>query len=223
MNRSQLIEILAIRILQVECAHPVRVGIDGVDGVGKTSLADELADELLTSGRQIIRASVDGFHNPRSLRYRLGRNSPEGYFRYSFNYPALITALLDPLGPNGSRRYRRKLFNYKTDSPGDLPLETATEDAILLFDGVFLHRRELVSHWDLSIFLDAPFSVTIARTASRDGCSPAVNAPENRRYIEGQELYLRTCEPTRAADIVVNNKSFSAPELLTTRPARQRQ
>jgi putative protein kinase ArgK-like GTPase of G3E family len=42
MNRSGLIEMLAERILQIDSAHPVRVGIDGVDGVGKTSLADEL-------------------------------------------------------------------------------------------------------------------------------------------------------------------------------------
>ena len=91
------------------------------------------------------------------------------------------------------------MFDYRTDSEVETPFETAEPDAILLFDGVFLHRAELISYWDMSLFLDAPFEVTVARMAGRDESSPDVNAPENRRYVEGQQLYLRTCEPRRAA------------------------
>jgi hypothetical protein len=40
----------------------VRVAIDGVDGVGKTTLADELVAPLQLLGRDVIRASIDGFH-----------------------------------------------------------------------------------------------------------------------------------------------------------------
>ena len=93
--------------------------------------------------------------------------------------------LLDPLGPGGTRRYRRAVFSYRTDSEVTLPFETADEDAILLFDGVFLHRPELLSYWDISIFLDAPFEVTIPRAAARDGSSSDVSAPENRRMSKG--------------------------------------
>ena len=101
MKRSILIEMLAERIVGVSCPHPVRVAIDGVDGVGKTKLADELVNAVCTHGRPVIRASIDGFHNPRSVRYRLGRSSPERYFRDSFNYTALTTVLA-PLGPGGT-------------------------------------------------------------------------------------------------------------------------
>jgi uridine kinase len=215
MKRSNLIQMLAVRVAGVVCPHPVRVGIDGVDGVGKTTLADELADAISAYGRSVIRSSVDGFHNPRRVRYRRGRSSPEGYFRDSFNYSALTTLLLAPLGPAGTRRYRRAVFNHRTDSEVTMPFETADEDAILLFDGIFLHRPELCSYWDLSIFLDAPFEVTIARAAARDGSSPEVSAPENRRYVEGQLLYLRTCEPKRVATIVVNNEDLSSPEIVS--------
>ena len=213
MKRSTLIEMMAERIVEVLCPHPVRVGIDGVDGVGKTTLADELADAVRTHGRPVIRASIDGFHNPRSVRYRLGRSSPEGYFRDSFNHAALTTVLLAPLGPNGTRLYRRAVFDYRTDSELATPFERAAQDAILLFDGVFLHRPELVSYWGLSFFLDAPFEVTIARAAGRDGSAPDVNAPENRRYIEGQELYLRSCDPKRRATIVINYDDLASPEV----------
>lgn len=215
MKRSVLIEMLAERIVGVSCPHPVRVAIDGVDGVGKTKLADELVNPVETRGRPVIRASVDGFHNPRSVRYRLGPNSPEGYFRDSFNYAALTAVLLAPLGPGGTRLYRRAVFDYRIDSELATPFETAGQDAILLFDGVFLHRPELLSYWDLSIFLDAPFEVTIPRAAARDGSSPHVGAPENRRYVEGQQLYLRTCEPRREATIVIDNQDLASPEVVT--------
>src|SRR5687768_8892138 len=84
MNRPALLEALADRIAAVVRPHPLRVAIDGVDGVGKTTLANELVDPLRRRGRPVIRASIDGFHNPRSVRYRLGRSSPEGYYKDSF-------------------------------------------------------------------------------------------------------------------------------------------
>ena len=214
MKRSTLIEMLAARVADVVCPHPVRVAIDGVDGVGKTMLADELAEAMSAYNRPVIRASVDGFHNPRSVRYKLGRGSPEGYFLDSFNYSALISVLLAPLGPGGTRRYRRAVFNYRTDSEVATPFETAAEDAMLLFDGVFLHRPELRSYWDFSLFLDAPFEVTIPRAAARGGSASDVSASENRRYVEGQQIYLQTCEPKSAATILVNNEDLSSPEIV---------
>ena len=215
MKRFTLIQVLTERIARVNLNHPVRVAIDGVDGAGKTTLAEELVDSVRSLGRPVIRASVDGFHNPRSVRYRLGRNSPEGYFRDSFNYAALTTVLLAPLGPGGTRKYRRAIFNYRTDAEVPTPLETAAPNAVLLFDGIFLLRTELRSYWELSFFLLAPFEVTVPRMAQRDGSSPDVNAMENQRYVEGQRLYLRTCEPERWATIVINNTDLASPEIIS--------
>jgi uridine kinase len=227
MIRSILVNTLARQIIDIDRPHPVRVGIDGVDGVGKTTLANELAEAVARHGRHVIRAGVDGFHFPRNVRYRRGRNSPEGYFRDSFNYSALITVLLDPLSPGGARRYRRAVFDYRVDSEVDTPFETAGENSILLFDGVFLHRPELQSYWDFSLFLDAPFDVTIPRAAARDGSSPDVNTPANQRYVDGQRLYLEVCEPRRAATVVINNEDLASPVVLTVpwldRPTHFRQ
>ena len=217
MNRAALIELLADRIAAVVRPHPVRVGIDGVDGVGKTTLADELVDPLRRRGRPVIRGSIDGFHNPRSVRYQLGRSSPEGYFRDSFDYQAVIASLLQPLGPDGSLRYRRATFNYRVDAAVDCPIEQAPPNALLLFDGVFLHRPELRAQWDISLFLDAPFDVTIARCAQRDGGSPDVDAGSNRRYVEGQMLYFRECEPSQRATIVIRNDDLMSPAITADR------
>src|SRR5262249_39050048 len=131
------------RIARLSPDRVARVAIDGLDGAGKTTFADELADILRMLPRDVIRASVDGFHNPRALRYRRGRSSPEGYFEDSYNYAALKKHLLDPLSPGGSRRYRAAVFDHVTDTPVSIPEREAPASSILLFDGIFLHRPEL--------------------------------------------------------------------------------
>ena len=89
MTRSDCIEQLAGAIASVRVDHPTRVAIDGVDGVGKTMLAEELVEPLARTGRQVLRASVDGLHRPRAARYQRGVDSGEGYFLDSFDYPTL--------------------------------------------------------------------------------------------------------------------------------------
>jgi uridine kinase len=210
-KRDQLIETLAGQIVALERPHPTRVGIDGVDGAGKTTLADELVEPIRRRGRSVIRASVDCFHQPSAVRYARGRDSPEGYFHDSFDYERVGAYLLDPLGPGGSLHYRIAAFDYRTDSAVESPLELAEPNAILLFDGIFLHRPELVAAWDLSVFLATTFPVSIARAARRDGTAPDVDHPANRRYVEGQRLYLRECDPQARATIVIDNNQASDP------------
>ena len=60
MTRASCIERVAAAIASIRLGHPTRVAIDGVDGAGKTRLADELVEPLERMGRKIIRALVDG-------------------------------------------------------------------------------------------------------------------------------------------------------------------
>jgi len=135
MKRSQLLDYLTDQIIEIKRAHPVRVALDGPDAAGKTTLAQELVAPLQGFGRPVIRASIDGFHNPACNRHARGPASPEGYYYDSFNYQALAEFLLTPLGPRGSRRFRTAVFDYRTDSDVEMDTCIAEEDAILLFDG----------------------------------------------------------------------------------------
>ena len=215
MKRSACLEQLAAAIAAVQRNHPTRVAIDGVDAAGKTTLADELIAPVAATGRQVIRASVDGFHHPRAARYSRGVDSAEGYFLDSFNYSALKLALLDPLGPGGDRRFRAAVFDYRIDQPLDLPIQTAAADAILLFDGVFLQCPELAQSWDFSIWVEAPFDLTVPRAVHR---SPDEDEFELRtkyrdRYVPGQKLYMNQCRPRESASVLVNNADFDNPDL----------
>jgi uridine kinase len=225
MYRLQMLEAIAQRIAQIKRPHPLRVAIDGVDAAGKTTLADELVAPLRSRGLPVIRASIDGFHNPARRRHRRGALSPEGYYHDSFNYQALITLLLAPLGPGGSRRYCPAFFDYRTESETQLPRQIAPDNAILLFDGIFLLRPELVNYWDFSIFVHADFAEIIRRAVQRDiahfGYLAELRQRYEQRYIPGQKLYLDTCRPQERADLVVDNNRPLQPRLYEGWPRRK--
>lgn len=192
-------------------AAPVRVAVDGVDGAGKTVFADALAQVLRRMGREVVRISVDGFHAARACRYARGRFSPEGFWLDSYDYQAFERSVLAPFSPGGGRRYRRAVRDVASDAVVDGPWEQAGERAVLVVDGIFLHRDELADAWDFSVFLDVDAATSVARMAHRDGTSPDPDDPRNRRYVGGQRLYLRSCAPAGRASMVIDNTDFDVP------------
>jgi uridine kinase len=188
------------------------IGIDGVDGAGKTYFAGALAEFI--SDIPVIRASVDSFHNPRRVRYQKGRDSPEGFFEDSFNYELLKEYLLDPLTPNGSKEYRNEAFDYKIDEFVDVQIRKANVPSLLIFDGIFLHRPELSTYWDYSIFLDVSKYESVRRCIEREqitGLSSDPDDPAHQRYVVGQEIYLQQCDPISHATRVINNENSESP------------
>jgi uridine kinase len=215
LKRAELLDELAVRIAGCRVDHPLRVAIDGVDAAGKTVLADELGPRLVELGMPVIRASIDGFHNPAHVRHRRGSLSPEGYYADSFDYDSLAAALLQPLGADGDRIYRPAVFDYRTDSA--IPSEElqAPAGAVLLFDGVFLLRPQLRAYWDFSIFVRAGFRVTLPRAVQRDldlfGSADTARDRYERRYIPGQMLYFAEAAPESQATVVIDNNDPATP------------
>jgi uridine kinase len=195
----------------------VRVAVDGIDGAGKTTFADELAQVLTAGGRTAIRASVDDFHRVRAERYRRGRSSWLGFWLDSFDYPRLRAELLDPLGPGGSGRYRVAVHDLASDERLDLPWAQAPPSAVLVLDGLFLHRDELAGTWDFSVFLDVPFDISVARMAIRDGSADDPAAPSLHRYVRAQRHYFASCQPRQRATLVIDNSDLCHPAITPAR------
>jgi uridine kinase len=207
-TRDELLNHLSEAVGTVTTAHPVRVAIDGVPAAGKTTLADELAAVLRAQGREVIRATIEGFLTSRSVRHPWS-DSAEGWYNHSTDLEALRRVLLDPLGPGGDRRYQQAVYDKAGDCTLSPPAVTAAADAVLLFDGVFLQRKELFDQWDLRILVSASFENTVSRSRARDQ-GPLMSANEaeqryRRRYIPSQQFYFETVRPAQLADIVVYN------------------
>lgn len=214
-TREELVRRLADAIESVKLTHPVRVAVDGRPAAGKTMLADELAVVLRGRGSQVIRASIENFLLPRIRRYRRGVDSPEGCYHDSFDFDALHRVLLDPLGLGGDGHFQEAVYDRNTDTALSAPVSTATAEAILLFDGVFLMRPKLIDSWDLRIFVAAAFEETLARARVRDlaslGSTARVEQRFRNRYLPSQQLYFDTVHPADLADIVVHNDEPDRP------------
>jgi uridine kinase len=214
-TRDELLSRLAEVVGPVTLAHPTRVAVDGPPAAGKTTLADELAVVLRAQGREVIRASIEGFLLPRAQRYRRGEYSAQACYHDSFDYDALHRALLDPLGPGGDLRFQTAVYDHAADTAGSPPVVTASANAVLLFDGVFLLRPELIDRWDVRIFVSATFEEALVRAQPRDeaqfGSPTEVERRHRDRYRPAQQLYFDTARPTACADVIVYNDAPERP------------
>lgn len=211
MKLEGLLEQLSTRILGIKGHHPVRVGIDGPCGAGKTTFADTLYKELKrVTEREVIRIHADDFHNPKAIRYRQGRTSGRGYYEDAFDKEAIFKDILKPLGPNGNLEYKNISLDLETDAKVVLPKLQATQEAILIMEGIFLFRPELVDHWDYKIFIEVPPEIAEERSIARDMEVKQESKSElakiyRLRYMEAFNIYSKEAAPKEKADLVIDN------------------
>jgi uridine kinase len=143
------------------------------------------------------------------------RTPPKAVYHDSFDFDPLHRVLLDPLGPGGDGRFQQAVYDKGTDTARSRPVTTAPADAVLLFNGVFLLRPELIDRWDLRIFVSAAFEETLVRARTRDralyGSAPEVERRFRNRYRPSQQFYFDTARPTDHADIIVHNDEPQQP------------
>jgi uridine kinase len=205
-QKIDTLDALAGEILHNNGRGRVVVAVDGIDGAGKTRFADALADALRRAGHTVFRASIDGFHNPRALRYARGSDSPEGFYRDSYDYETFRRVLLDPFRDGGTGSFVLEAFDHRRDAPVEPKWTTGKPDSILLLDGIFLHRPELRGLWNYSIWLEVDPTVAAQRCLARDGESGIGD-----RYTKGQQLYVREAKPRAAATAIYDNNDFEHP------------
>ena len=210
MKRSELLNLIAERVIREHGDQPYIVAIDGVDAAGKSILAGELAEELRYRGLLVSEASVDGYHNPRAVRFVRCRDSPEGFYRDSFNLESLRGHLLDPF--RDGAEYRLHMFDHRVDSPDPSMLYEFKPGTVLVFDGIFSIRSELRRYWNLTIYLSITEEESMRRGIERDpGGKEEVSRRYKARYIPGQRLYKAESKPEETADMVVDNNDPSNP------------
>ncbi len=212
-RRAAVLGDLASRIAATAPGGRAIVAIDGVDGAGKTVLARELV-ELIRPLREVERASLDGFHRPAAERYARGRTA-ETFYADSHDLGALVEQLVRPF--RDGRAYAHAVFDVETDRPHLTLAGPAGRETVLLLDGIFLHRPELIALWDASVWVDVALDVAVPRGNARFGPvgpdEADLDAPRNARYVGGQRLYLAACSPQRRATWVLDNVDLARPRL----------
>lgn len=227
MNSSQVLGLLVDAILRLPTHRPLRIGIDGRSGAGKTTLADTLADRFEALHRACLRATLDDFHPPGyAAREKAGGFTPAEYLRDCYDYTKIRELLLDPFGPKGSRRCRLDYWNVHDDEPFPEEWLVVEEDAILLVDGVLLHTPPLRDQWDFSIWLDVDWQIMLQRGARRDGtpggAAELLRDAYETGWIPRQLCYEESVHPHERADMVIDNSDVQHPYVVRApRPTRR--
>ncbi len=188
------------------------VAVDGVGGSGKTTFAAALADRIRT--RPVLVLHADDFFASAEVRHARGRHSPDGFWLDAYDYPALTAWALEPLRADGDGSYRGSSFDRGTGRTVQPEAQRAADGALVLVEGPFLHRDELVSFWDHSLFLDVPFEETERRMARRDGLAPDTVRALMQRYTGAQRLYFASARPWERASVVVDNSDPARPRVI---------
>ncbi|MGE7946059.1 AAA family ATPase [Lysinibacillus sp. NPDC093688] len=218
MLRRELVSKLADHIVDLQLHHPIRVAISGITASGKTTLANELAEELRRRKKEVVRTSIDNFHHPRVIRYRQGKDSAIGYYEDAHDYQAFKEKLLIPLGETGNRQYQTISLDLEKDDYVNPEQQLAKDDTIFIIDGTFLLKKELVQFFDYKIMVQTDFEIARKRGAKREttafGSYESAETMFLNRYHAASSLYLKEHEPQQNADIVVNNNDVGSPYFL---------
>lgn len=217
MIREILTETVTL-IESIQRPHPIRVRIDGPSASGKTTFADQLAKLIRTGGKPVIRASIDGFHNPPHIRNQKGEQCPKGYVEDSFDKKSVIRHLLEPLGPNGNLLYLESQYDFVANQKTRPARNQAKQNAILVFEGVMLFCDELRPYFDIRIYIDSSSETVIKRALKRDserlGGETATLRKYKNRYIPGQSEYIKRHNPLDKAHMVIDNNDYSSPRII---------
>ncbi|MEF7654614.1 MULTISPECIES: uridine kinase [Bacillus] len=218
MNRKQCIKEIANHILMLNLTHPTRVGVSGITASGKTTFANELAEEIKKRGLPVTCASIDDFHNSKVIRYTQGKESARGYYEDAHDYTAFKERLLKPLGPNGNLQYETISHNLKTDIPVHNEPLMAQPNMVLIVDGTFLLKKDVEYLFDYKIFVDTDFEIARKRGAKREtevfGSYEEAEKMFLNRYHAACKMYIDEHNPKECADVVFQNTDLANPEVI---------
>ena len=218
MQRKELIKIIVNEIRKLELEHPVRVGVSGITASGKSTLAQEIALEIVSRGYPCIKASIDDFHHPKKLRYSQALSLADAYYENAHDYDAIIERLLKPLGKGGNLIYQTQSLDLETDIPVNPEPQVAAINSILVVDGTFLFKEKLNDYWDFRIFVDTNFQIALKRGIQRDKARLGGELATKQRYLvryhKASIMYINDCMPISKAQVIVSNNDFNFPEMM---------
>ena len=171
----------------------VIVGIDAPGGSGKSSFTDTLAKRL--SRCTIVQ--MDDFFLPSRERVQDDpRKKPIGA---DFDWRRVFAQVLEPLLSERDGNYQR--YDWGSDTLAEW--HTVPTGGIVLVEGCFAMRNELVPAYDFTIWLECPRTIRVARGIARSGES--IRAIWENDWMIAEDLYKEEQRPYDRADVVVDS------------------
>jgi uridine kinase len=121
--------------------------------------------------------------------------------------------VLDPVVEKRELDVELNLLDLNTDQYTLSRHFVVNRESIVIIEGVFLFKKELLKYLDLKVFLDISFPESVRRAIARNDHVRAWDI-ENQyaeKYHAGQRLYFRLHDPKSSADITINNEDYLHP------------
>lgn len=173
------------------------IGIDGLGGSGKSKLADSLKLELEKSNRSPFVLHIDDFIYPRNVRYDNSKEEWYCYYYLQWRYDYLVNEILKPFKDGLEIHKEIELYDKENDAyileQIDIP-----QGSIILLEGVFLQREEIMGYLDHVIYLDVPKELRLSRVLNRDiyiGDIEDIKSKYENRYFPAEDKYIEEYSP----------------------------
>lgn len=191
-----LIERSSRRFAQVTPAYTL--AIDGIDCSGKTCFTRGLADYLQNAGHGVTVLHIDDFNDKQVQQevyeaFEQRRFSPahlDRFYNGSIDYPRAVEAI-----------------HASSLKPG-----------LVLVEGVFLARDELVAFFDYFIYLQVETAVAEARFRERriSETKPRPLCVFRDLWAPAYERYLVEREPLQKSHLIIENSAIHSPRILAS-------
>lgn len=187
---------------RAETKRPFIIGLDGLGGAGKTSLAKKLQKEM----QQFTHVScfhIDDYIVKTKKRYNTGYEEWYEYYYLQWDISYIRQHFLKRLYDSTEIR----LFVYdKLKDEHNLKTHKIENDSIVIIEGVFLQRREWKKYYDYILFLDCLWQLKKERVLDRDlyiGNERDRLTKYENRYWPAEHHYVKVENPMESAHTVI--------------------
>ena len=189
-------EVFSHILQQLDIQEGAVVGVNGLDGAGKTEFARRFRDWLRNNALSCDLLHVDDFNNP--------------------IVQAEIYAVYETGGFNDEtfERYYQDSIHYKDLRSAILAAQRSGH--IVLVEGVFLFRTGLRDLFDAGVFIEVPFAEARVRFMRRrievkDTRSPSVF---DDIWLPAFQRYCLEYRPVDFCSVRIDNTNYSHPKII---------
>jgi len=191
---------------QVPAQRSALIAVSGIDGCGKGFITKEIVAGLQQFGLRVASINVDGWLNLPAKRFN-DENPAEHFYLNALRFDDLFSRMIIPLRDSRSLRIEMDYAEETATQYRKQVCEFENVDVIVL-EGIYLLKRDLRRHYDLSIWIECSFDTALERAIARGQEGLAAEetiAAYQRIYFPAQEIHAAQDMPKASADIVFVN------------------
>ncbi|HZW75634.1 MAG TPA: hypothetical protein VFF43_18955 [Caldimonas sp.] len=182
------------------------VAVSGIDGSGKGYLTAKIVALLRARALRVASINIDGWLNLPHVRFA-AVDPAEHFYQHAIRFEQLFDQLVLPLR---ERRSLRIEADFAAETATEYRKQTyAFDDVdIIALEGIYLLKRALRAHYDLSLWIECSFRTALERALARgqEGLSSDATVEAYRTiYFPAQEIHFARDDPRAAATAIVIN------------------